>query len=350
MQQIYSDIIQFRGSHYDFGYMQGELLKDSITITNRRKQWKIRKPHFSISEDEVKQAILEVAPGIWDELIGLRDGLHMPMEEVLKEFGGYRLDYVKSGCSIFTGSDYMIRNYDFHPRTYEGRYTIFQPDDQGYAVIGPSQRITGRMDGMNEKGLAMGYNFIHRRKPGEGFICNMIGRMVLENCANVEEAISLLKDIPHRHSFSYIVLDENGETFAIEATPRGVEVRRSNVCTNHFEVLKEENRHHLDDSYKRMQAIRQQQDKATDGYHAFRMMNDTDRGIFSDKYKNWAGTIHTSAYFPKEKKVWFALGGDRKPVIFDFDKWLRGERIATRQVLGEVDTDLAFGHMNEVVR
>lgn len=320
MQQIYSDIIQFRGSHYDFGYMQGELLKDSITITNRRKQWKIRKPHFSISEDEVKQAILEVAPGIWDELIGLRDGLHMPMEEVLKEFGGYRLDYVKSGCSIFTGSDYMIRNYDFHPRTYEGRYTIFQPDDQGYAVIGPSQRITGRMDGMNEKGLAMGYNFIHRRKPGEGFICNMIGRMVLENCANVEEAISLLKDIPHRHSFSYIVLDENGETFAIEATPRGVEVRRSNVCTNHFEVLKEENRHHLDDSYKRMQAIRQQQDKATDGYHAFRMMNDTDRGIFSDKYKNWAGTIHTSAYFPKEKKVWFALGGDRKPVIFDFDK------------------------------
>ncbi|MBY7142709.1 linear amide C-N hydrolase [Virgibacillus sp. NKC19-3] len=350
MQQIYSDIIQFRGSHYDFGYMQGELLKDSMIITNRRKQWKVRKQRFSIHENEVKQAIEKVAPGIWEELIGLRDGLQMSMEEVLKEFGGYRLDYVKSGCSIFTGSDYMVRNYDFHPRTYEGRYTIFQPDDQGYAVIGPSQRITGRMDGMNEKGLAMGYNFIHRRKPGEGFICNMIGRMVLENCATASEAISLLKEIPHRHSFSYIVLDENEETFVIEATPRGVEVRTSNVCTNHFEVLKEENRHHLDDSYKRMQAIKQQQDKVTDEYRAFRMLNDTDKGIFSDKYKHWAGTIHTSAYFPKQKKAWFALGGDRKPVIFDFDRWLRGERVTTKRILGEVDTDLSFGHMNEVVR
>ncbi|WP_373895347.1 C45 family autoproteolytic acyltransferase/hydrolase [Virgibacillus natechei] len=349
MQQIYSDIIQFRGNHYDFGYMQGKLLKDSIIITNRRKQWKIRKQRFSIGEDEVKQAIWKVAPGIWDELLGLRDALQMPLEEVLKEFGGYRLDYVKSGCSIFTGSDYMIRNYDFHPRTYEGRYTIFQPDDQGYAVIGPSQRITGRMDGMNEKGLAMGYNFIHRRKPGEGFICNMIGRIILENCGNVDEAVSLLKEIPHRHSFSYIVLDESGETFVIEATPRGVEARQSNVCTNHFELLREENRHHLDDSYKRMQAMKQQKSKVNDGYQAFRMMNDTDRGIFSDKYKNWAGTIHTAAYFPKQRKAWFALGGDREPVIFDFDRWLAGERITTRRVLGEVDTDLAFGHMNEVV-
>ncbi|MBP1970644.1 putative choloylglycine hydrolase [Virgibacillus natechei] len=348
MQQIYSDIMQFRGSHYAFGYRQGELVKDSVMLTNRQRQWKIRKPRFSIREDEVKEAILPIAPGIWDELIGLSDGLKISMEEVLKEFGGYRLDYVKSGCSIFTTSDYMVRNYDFHPRTYEGRYTIFQPSDQGYAVIGPAQRITGRMDGMNEHGLTMGYNFIHRKKPGAGFICNMIGRIILENCANVEEAITLLKQIPHRHSFSYTVLDESGETFVIEATPRGVEVRQSNVCTNHFEILGEENRHHLDDSYQRMHAIQQQQSQATDGYQAFRMMNDSDKGIFSDKYKNWAGTIHTSVYFPKEKKAWFALGGDRKPVIFDFARWLEGERISTKRVLGEVDTDLPFMHMANV--
>ncbi|WP_164670072.1 C45 family autoproteolytic acyltransferase/hydolase [Virgibacillus doumboii] len=350
MKKIYSDIIQFRGTHYEFGYMQGELLKDSLTITNRKKQWRVRRPRFTIDVNEAKEAITSFAPGVWEELIGMQDALEWDMSDVLQEFGGYRLEYVRSGCSIFTGNDYMIRNYDYHPKTYEGRYTIFQPSDGGYAVIGPSQRITGRMDGMNEKGLVMGYNFMHRKKPGDGFICNMIGRIILERCADVKEAVQTLKEIPHRHSFSYTVLDKNEETFVVEATPRGVQVRRSNMCTNHFERMKDENRHHLDDSYKRLEAIKKQQKDATDGYKAFRMLNDTDKGIFSKQYRNWAGTIHTAAYYPKQQKAWFALGGDREPMIFNFKSWLKGEQVKTKRVLGEVDTDLSFVHMDENVR
>jgi predicted choloylglycine hydrolase len=350
LKKIYSDVIQFRGSHYDFGVMQGERLKGSLILENRARIWKIRRPHFLIEEEEVKNVMLPFAPGIWEELLGLRDALEWKMEDVLREFGGYRLHYMRSGCSIFTDTDYMIRNYDYHPKTYEGRYMVFQPSDQGYATIGPSQRITGRMDGMNEKGLALGYNFMHRKKPGDGFICNMIGRMVLENCSTVQEAVSLLKEIPHRHSFSYIVLDQSGDTFIVEATPRSTEVRQDNVCTNHFEQLTHENRHHLDDSFKRMEAIREQEGTITDAYQAFRMMNDSDRGVFSNQYKNWSGTIHTSGYFPKELKVWFALGGDRKPIIFDFNKWLKGQAFIEKKVIGEVNTDLPFVHMDKNVR
>src|SRR5699024_2085096 len=119
MKQIYSDIIQFRGSHYDFGVMQGEQLKDSLTLENREKQWKIRRPRFSIEAEEVKNALLPFAPGLWDELLGMQEALGWSMEDILQDFGGYRLEYNRSGCSIFTGSDYMIRNYDYHPKTYE---------------------------------------------------------------------------------------------------------------------------------------------------------------------------------------------------------------------------------------
>ncbi|MBB6453267.1 putative choloylglycine hydrolase [Salirhabdus euzebyi] len=347
MKPIHSEIIQFRGTHYDFGYKQGEKLKNSLILENRARQWKVRKARFSINVQEAKDAIHQFAPTIWDELVGLGDALGWSMEEVLKEFGGYRLDYVRSGCSIVTGEDYFIRNYDYHPKTYEGRYAFFQPTDGGYATVGPTQRITGRPDGMNEKGLVIGYNFMHRRKPGIGFICGMIGRMVLEGCANVKEAVDMLKKIPHRHSFSYVVFDRSGETYIVEASPRGIEVRQSNVCTNHFEIMKDENRNHLVDSLRREETIRNQKGQLKKGYDAFRLLNDTDKGVFSTLYESWAGTIHTSAYFPKTLKTWFALGGDQEPTVFDFAKWLNGENESREKITGEVDTDIPFAHMDQ---
>ncbi|RLQ93785.1 C45 family autoproteolytic acyltransferase/hydolase [Falsibacillus albus] len=345
MKKIHSNVIQFRGTHMDFGYMQGQRLKDSLAVINRENQWKVRKPRFSIDEAEAKDAIIKFAPGIWEELLGLQEALEWPMEKVLKEFGGYRLDYVKSGCSIFTGEDYLIRNYDYHPKTYEGRYVLFQPTDQGYAIIGPSQRVTGRMDGMNEKGLAVGYNFMHRKNPGDGFICCMIGRLILESCANVQEAVEMLKEIPHRHSFSYVVFDRSGETYVVETSPRKVAVRQSQACTNHFELLTEENRNHLVDSKRRLEAM--QENGASEASDAFRMMNDRNKGVFSDLYSSWAGTIHTSAYFPNELRAWMALGGDREPVELDFGKWLKGEDLDIDRLTGEVDTDIPFLHMDE---
>src|SRR5699024_3606864 len=330
--------------------MQGKKLKNSLTVENRKKQWKTRKPRFAIDEHEAKSVLQSFAPAIWEELLGFQDALDWSIEAVLQEFGGYRLEYMKSGCSILTGADYMVRNYDYHPKTYEGRYTLYQPDDQGYAVLGPSQRITGRMDGMNEKGLALGYNFMHRKKPGDGFICNMIARIVLETCATVDEAIELLKELPHRHSFSYIVLDEQEETYVVEATPRSIAVRQANVCTNHFEKLTDENRRYLIDSYQRLEAMQHHQKVINDAEQAFRLLNDTDPGVFSDQYKNWAGTIHTSAYLPKRKQAWFALGGDREPFVIDFSAWLKGKNLKTNRIWGEVNTELPFAHMDEGVR
>ncbi|RKQ33915.1 C45 family autoproteolytic acyltransferase/hydolase [Oceanobacillus halophilus] len=346
MREIFSDIIQFRGSHYDFGYMQGKQLKNSLIVKNRKKFWKLRRPRFTVNIQETKQILNRYAPGMWDELEGLQNAMEAPMNEILRDFGGYRINTPKSGCSIFTGKDYLIRNYDYHPKTYEGRYSIYQPSDQGYAVIGPQQRVTGRMDGMNEKGLAMGYNSIHRKKPGAGFVCHMIGRMILETCASVDEAIAFLKEIPHRHSFSYILLDKNNETYIVEATPRSVDIRQSHVCTNHFELQKDENKRILDDSYNRLNAMKKHKSEVSDVHTAFQMMNDTDKGVFSKEYKNWVGTIHTSAYLPKELKAWIALGGNQEPVVFDFEKWLQGENVTMEKFHGQIDTDLPFAHMD----
>lgn len=339
-------VIQFRGSHYDFGYRQGELLKDSLLIKNREKQWQVRKPRFAIDVAETERVFQTLSPQIWEEFLGLQAALQWPMERVLLEFGGYRVNIDPSGCSIYTGKDFLVRNYDYHPKTYDGRYTVFQPTDGGYAVIGPSQKVTGRMDGMNEKGLTMGYNFMNRKRPGDGFVCNMIGRLILELCASAEEAVALLQEIPHRHSFSYVLFDKTTDIpYIVETSPRKVVVRRGAMCTNHFEILQKENRRVLDDSRQRLAVM--QNHEGLNREEAFRLLNDTDRGVFSKLYGSWAGTIHTAAYFPQEMKAWFAVGGDQEPYEFDFTRWLQGDDFQVEKITGKVDTEIPFAHLDE---
>ncbi|WP_010283678.1 C45 family autoproteolytic acyltransferase/hydolase [Bacillus timonensis] len=346
MKRIFADVIQFRGSHYEFGFKQGKLLKDSFLVKNREQQWKIRRPLFKIDTGETKQVYERLAPFIWEEFLGLQDALEWTMEKVLMEFGGYRVNIKPSGCSILVGENYMIRNYDYHPKTYDGRFVVFQPLDGGNATIGLTQKITGRSDGMNDKGLSMGYTFMNRRRPGNGFVCHMIGRLILELCASVEEAAQLLREIPHRGSFSYVLFDSSCEIpFIVETSPRRVEVRQGYTCTNHFKILTEENRRVLDDSNKRLQAIEQKE--SLSGLEAFRLLNDSDKGVFSKLYGSWAGTIHTSAYFPKNLEAWCALGGDKEPIIFNFDEWLKGTDFPNSKIVGDVDTDIPFVNMEK---
>ncbi len=349
MKHYESDVIQFRGNHYDFGYKQGELLKDSPILYNREKQWATkRKYHFNVNEEEAIRLFTKFFPKMLDELQGLADALAWELKDALREFGGLYAEYERSGCSIITGAQYMIRNYDANPAFYEGRYMIYQPTDGGYATIGPSMQITGRTDGMNEKGLAMGYNFINRRGLANGFLCNMIGRMVLETCANVDEAIALLKAIPHRISFSYVLTDPSGESYVVEASPRKVLARKSTISTNHFEMLIEENRYRMDDSIRRQEKLAADKKNIQDVHAAYQLLNNEEHDIFAHKYDASAGTIHTAAYLPQEKKALFAIGNNRMPVVFDFNRYVAGERIHVTKIKGALAYNLPFATMERM--
>lgn len=345
MKKVYSDVIQFRGNHYDFGRMQGELLKKSPILPNRKKQWGKDSLNFIIDVKKYYDIIMQFAPNIWDEINGLADSLEMSMLDAVKDFGGYYLQFRRSGCSIFTTERFMVRNYDNHPHSYEGRFVLFEPTDGGYATIGPTMQITGRTDGMNEKGLAMGYNFINKRQSEDGFLCNMIGRFILQQCANIEEAIELLKEIPHRMSFTYVLFDTSGRSVVVEASPRRVAYREGNICTNHFDILTEENRYRMDDSKQREKAIEQGQIPSIDFPAAFQLMNASDKGVFSSKYGAWAGTLHTASFHPRELLVGFALGGDKIPAMINFKKWVNGEDLLVTKLRGTIESEAAFVNM-----
>ena len=85
-----------------------------------------------------------------------------------------------------------------------------------------------------------------------------------------------------------------------------------------------------------------QKDSIHHVYDAFRLLNDTDKGVFSKKYGAWAGTIHTSAYRSDTLQAWIALGGDRLPLIIDFKKWLSGQKLHATQIKGELEATNGF--------
>ena len=135
------------------------------------------------------------------------------------------------------------------------------------------------MDGMNEVGLVMAYNFMHRKKPANGFVCYMVGRLILELCKNIDEAIQLLKEIPHRSSFSYILMDQSLNHAIVEITPRDINVRYDTICTNHFELLTHENRNYTKESKERLA----------------RVINQHIHNLISIKHSNYL-MIHNTTY------------------------------------------------------
>lgn len=343
MQKVTLDIETFEGTHYDYGVFVAHWMQQTKMLKNREKEWKKRVPRFDIDVQETFYAFQNFAPGIWDEIKGIQDTLNIPTKQAILNFAHFRFtELPESGCTVYVGDDYMVRNYDYHPATYDGRYQLFRPTDTGYAQIGPMSRTTGRMDGMNEHGFVMAYNFMHRKKPANGFVCYMVGRILLETCRNVEEGIQMLKKLPHRSSFTYMLQDKTGAHAIVEVTPRRVDVRYDHTCTNHFKLLQHENRNYIKESQERLQRLNQNLNEPSDRFEIFKRFNDPQYGIYSKLFKSWSGTIHTTMYEPKTLTAWISLGENQHPIAISFQNWLNVHPLEVNKIEGVIDTDIQF--------
>ncbi|TFE02975.1 acyl-CoA--6-aminopenicillanic acid acyl-transferase [Jeotgalibacillus salarius] len=350
MQKFHIDVIKGKGSYYQLGQRAGALFQQTPLYQTHLKRRESSKKAYQLDRIKAESYIKAFAPGLWDELYGLSSELKWPFEDVVHEYSGWQQDWKKSGCSVLMKNGFFVRNYDYHPKTYEGRLMIWQPDN-GYASIGVAGRMIGRIDGMNEKGLCVGFHFVNRKNPGEGFTCSVIARFLLDSCATTQEAVSMLKEIPHRHAFNYTVFDAQGNHAIVEASPLGVAIRpqiTDIACTNHFQTAEKvnENRYQLKESKARLQNIYDQSAFTDTAIEAFYRFNDPTYGIFKKNYGSWSGTIHTVVYDPIHLNVIFGAGENAVPLTINFKDWLAGERYPVTKIFGEVDTGEQFSHVN----
>lgn len=242
------EVSQHRGSSYEVGMHSGQRVKGKKIVVVYES---ITREQIDI--DEMKALYKTFAPHLLDELEGLAEALQFPLAKAAACFSGYDLPKVEAmGCSTMMSDSYYVRNYDFSPELYDHRFALSDPKE-GFATAGYPLQLLGRHDGVNEHGLVAGFHFVSNADYQTGISAWIAIRMVLDTCKSTEDAVHLLKAIPHAACYNFSIADASGKQVAVEATPTTVNARHSTnalACVNHFqtEPLQTANRTNIEGS------------------------------------------------------------------------------------------------------
>lgn len=190
----------------------------------------------------------------------------------------------------------LIRNYDLDPALNEG--TIYKTCWHARNVIGMVEGMAGLADGMNDAGLAVSLTFGGRIEFGTGFGIPLVMRYLLEVCADVEDAVSVLRRLPSHMSYNLTLLDRGGNWATVMLSPdRPPMVNRKRFATNH-QIWVEWPRHGRETrTLERAECLERLTDNpittGLDAVRAFLLPP-----LFARGYDKGFGTVYTAAYRP----------------------------------------------------
>lgn len=333
MNELVVGIVELRGNYYQFGVEQSKKLMSSPLLSQMDTH---------VNSLKAKEIIKHISPKLFQELKGLAEGMKMDLDTIIKCYSGYDVTFPEMGCTALVHDGYYVRNYDFSPELYDARLVFSNPTN-GYASVGFSQQIIGRLDGMNEKGLAVGLHFVNNEHKGEGFIATTIVRLVLEQCGNITEAIKLIKNLPHGYCYNYSITDRSGKSAIVEASPERQVIKFTNplICANHFEseVLRAKNRLGIQGSVKRKDYVNSLLAEELSLMSVYRHFNDGDSPLFFKHYKEYFGTLHTVIYSPKDLSLIVGIGENSEPMMFSLKAFMKGTMILPKSIKGMISSE-----------
>jgi len=333
-EELVVRVVELSGSYYQFGLEQSKELMSSSLLEQMGHSQEM---NTHSNTQKAKELINEFSPNLFQELEGLAVGLDIQLETIIKLYGGYDVEFPEMGCTAFVNDGYYVRNYDFSPELYDARLVFSNPTN-GYASIGFSHQLIGRLDGMNEKGLVVGLHFVNNEHRDEGFIATTIVRILLEQCRNIEEAVNLITNIPHGYCYNYSITDQSGKSVIVEASPQRQVINFTNplICTNHFEseVLREKNRIEVEGSLKRQEFVCSLLAENLSPMSVYRHFNNESSQLFFKHYKEYFGTLHTVVYSPNDLNIIVGVGVNSNPLMFSLKEYMDGNIILPENIIG----------------
>ncbi|WP_042147299.1 C45 family autoproteolytic acyltransferase/hydolase [Paucisalibacillus sp. EB02] len=340
MSNLAVDVLQIRGSSFNIGFQMAKLIQNKPILETLES---ITKPE--IDYNNMKSIYSTFAPHLLEEIEGLSHGLEISLGKAAALFSGYEVPKTEAmGCSAIVTKDYYVRNYDFSPALYDGVFSLVQPDN-AFASAGYNLQILGRHDGVNQEGLVAGLHFVSNNDYTKGVSPWTSVRMVLDSCSTTDDAINMLKEIPHSACYNFSIGDKKGNNAEVEVTPRKVIVRRgqeSLTCVNHFQLdmLKDKNRTSIEGSVQRNNILLNFISQNLTHSEMFDNFRVTNSPVFFTDYGNLFGTLHTFSYAYQDSRILTAIARSNQVLDINFQDWVNGENVKEHILQGIIEENL----------
>lgn len=206
--------VRIAGNRRQVGQALGKLARPMMSVyLEQSGTWEALRPwrgHPFL--DELAQKAQSALPEIWDEFEGLAEGLRLPLEDVLLwNCRGDLLHSTTDGCTSVAlktpdGTRWIAHNEDGDPYLH-GRCHIVDvalEGAPGYVSFYYPGSLPGHTFGANRAGLVQTINNLRTRQHHPGVPRMFLARAALD-CSTLDEAIALLRDMPHSGGFHHLL-------------------------------------------------------------------------------------------------------------------------------------------------
>ncbi|MPS77517.1 MAG: peptidase C45 [Achromobacter sp.] len=224
--------VRIAGNRRQVGLALGKLARPLMSVyLAQSSTWEaLRRWRDHPYVDELAQHAQASLPAIWEELEGMAEGLRMPVKDVLLwNCRGDLLHSTADGCTTVAlksadGARWIGHNEDGDPYLY-GRCHLVDvalDDAPGYVSFYYPGSLPGHTFGANRAGLVQTINNLRTRQRHPGVPRMFLARAVLD-CTTLDEAIALLRDLPHSGGFHHTLGSASDpRLISAEVTPGAV--------------------------------------------------------------------------------------------------------------------------------
>lgn len=231
--------LRLKGSHYEMGVKRGTIFRrKGITFPLHLDAF--QSEHGSRSREILRSFFPEVCEEIRgvcgiigaDErqltswLLCMGCCMYNLEENIPIEIRGCTAFACEAGGRIFYG-----RNNDLPPYLRDGSSSeLYAPAGGNRFILTTSSFINGE-EGLNEHGLTVSMTFVMTdlKKIRPGFNSCFLVRYLLERADSVEQALSLLMELPVASNCNILLADQSGGMAVAECTPAVKRIRRAEV-------------------------------------------------------------------------------------------------------------------------